>query len=406
MVCRNRKPIEERGGLILSLFSKIFGRDKRPDTPMDGYFQTLTVYAPIFTSFNGSIYESQLVRSAIHAKAKHISKLQVEVVGSAKPKLTTKLKTSPNEFQTWGQFMYRLSTILDMQNTAFIVPILDRYEEISGIYPILPSMCEIVEYGGQPWLRYSFLNGETASIEMNRCGIMNKFQYEDDFFGEDNLALLPTMDLIEVQNQGIQEAVKSSATFRFMARLDNFAKAEDLAKERKRFNAENFKSDGTGGILLFPNTYSDIRQINSKPYVVDSAQMSAIKENVSDYFGVNADILQNKAYGDAWTAFYEGEIEPFAIQFSEVTTKMLYTERERASGAEIMATSSRLQYMSNQDKMNLSAQSLDRGFLNRNEVREMWGLPPLPDGDSYTIRGEYYFLQGGVKDAEPTGQDE
>lgn len=390
----------------MSLFSKIFGRDKRPDTPMDGYFQTLTAYAPIFTSFNGSIYESQLVRSAIHAKAKHISKLQIEVLGSAKPKLTTKLKTSPNEFQTWGQFMYRLSTILDMQNTAFIVPILDRYEEISGIYPILPSMCEIVQYDAQPWLRYSFLNGETASIEMNRCGIMNKFQYEDDFFGEDNLALLPTMDLIEVQNQGIQEAVKSSATFRFMARLDNFAKAEDLAKERKRFNAENFKSDGTGGILLFPNTYSDIRQINSKPYVVDSAQMSAIKENVSDYFGVNADILQNKAYGDAWTAFYEGEIEPFAIQFSEVTTKMLYTERERASGAEIMATSSRLQYMSNQDKMNLSAQSLDRGFLNRNEVREMWGLPPLPDGDSYTIRGEYYFLQGGVKDAEPTGQDE
>ena len=304
----------------LSLFSKIFGRDKKPDTPMEGYFQTLTAYAPIFTSFSGSIYESQLVRSAIHAKAKHISKLQVEVLGSAKPKLTTKLRTGPNEFQTWGQFMYRLSTILDMQNTAFIVPVLDRYEEISGIYPVLPSMCEIVQYAGQPWLRYTFSNGDTASIELNRCGIMNKFQYEDDFFGEDNTALLPTMDLIEVQNQGIEEAVKSSATFRFMARLDNFAKAEDLAKERKRFNAENFRSDGTGGILLFPNTYSDIKQINSNPYVVDSGQMAAIKENVSDYFGVNADILQNKAYGDAWTAFYEGEIEPFAIQFSEVTT--------------------------------------------------------------------------------------
>lgn len=392
----------------MSLFSKIFGRDKKPDTQMEGYFQTLTAYAPIFTSFNGSIYESQLVRSAIHAKAKHISKLQVEVLGSAKPKLTTKLRTGPNEFQTWGQFMYRLSTILDMQNTAFIVPVLDRYEEISGIYPVLPSMCEIVQYAGQPWLRYTFSNGDTASIELNRCGIMNKFQYEDDFFGEDNTALLPTMDLIEVQNQGIEEAVKSSATFRFMARLDNFAKAEDLAKERKRFNAENFRSDGTGGILLFPNTYSDIKQINSNPYVVDSGQMTAIKENVSDYFGVNADILQNKAYGDAWTAFYEGEIEPFAIQFSEVTTKMLYTERERASGAQILATSSRLQYMSNQDKMNLSSQSLDRGFLSRNEVREMWGLAPIPDGDSYTIRGEYYFLKGeenGDKQ-KPTGEDE
>ena len=379
----------------MSLFSKIFGKDKKPDTPAEGYFQTLTAYAPIFTSFEGSIYESQLVRAAIHAKARHISKLQVEVRGGAKPRLTTKLKTGPNVFQTWGQFLYRLETILEMQNTAFIVPILDRYEEISGIYPVLPSMCEIVQYSDEPWLRYTFLNGETASIELRRCGIMNKFQYEDDFFGEDNLALLPTMDLIKVQNDGIKEAVSSSATYRFMAQLANFSLDDDLREERKKFNEANFKSDGSGGLLLFPNTYSNIQQIKSTPYVMDAQQMSAIKENVNDYFGVNSDILQNKTYGDAWTAFYEGEIEPFAIQFSEVVTKMLYTMRERAAGAEVMATSSRLQYLSNADKMNLSSQSLDRGFLNRDEVREMWGLAPLPNGEgqTYTIRGEYYFIQ-------------
>lgn len=378
----------------MSLFSKIFGKDKKPEGNPEGFFQTLTAYAPIFSSWNGALYESQLVRSAIHAKAKHMSKLKVEIQGSAKPKLQTKLKTAPNEFQTWGQFLYRLSTILDMQNTAFIVPILDRYEEMSGIYPVLPSMCTIVQYSDEPWLRYQFLNGDTASIELNRCGIMTKFQYEDDFFGEDNTALFPTMELINVQNQGIQEAVKSSATYRFMARLSNFSKPEDLAKERKRFNAENFKSDGSGGLLLFPNTYDNLQQIQSKPFVIDSAQMSTIKENVNDYFGVNSDILQNKAYGDAWTAFYEGEIEPFSIQFSEVTTKMIFTERERSSGAQVLATSGRLQYMSNQDKMNLSAQSLDRGFFNRDEIREMWGFAPLPDGkgQAYTIRGEYYFI--------------
>ena len=223
---------------------------------------------------------------------------------------------------------------------------------------------------------------------------MTKFQYQDDFFGENNLALNPTMELINIQNQGIAEGVKSSATFRFMAKLNNFTKAEDLAKERKRFTRENLQ--GEGGVLLFPNTYSDIQQIKSSPFVVDAEQMNTIRKNVFDYFGVNEDVLQNKTYGDAWSAFYEGAIEPFAIQFSDVVTKMLFTERERASGSFLMATANRLQYMSNAEKLNVSAQMADRGIMNRDEIRQIWNLPPLPDGQgqAYTIRGEYYLLNG------------
>ena len=93
-----------------------------------------------------------------------------------------------------------------------------------------------------------------------------------------------------------------------------------------------------------------------------------------DYFGVNSDILQNKAYGDAWSAFYEGAIEPFAIQFSDVVTKMLFSERERASGSFLMATANRLQYMSNTEKLNVSAQMADRGIMNRDEIREIWNF--------------------------------
>lgn len=210
------------------------------------------------------------------------------------------------------------------------------------------------------------------------------------------------MELINIQNQGITEGVKSAATFRFMAKLNNFTKPEDLAKERKRFTRENLQGE-EGGVLLFPNTYSEIQQIKSSPFVVDAEQMQAIKENVYDYFGVNSDILQNKAYGDAWSAFYEGAIEPFAIQMSDVMTKMLFTERERASGAFLMATANRLQYMSNTEKLNVSAQMADRGIMNRDEIREIWNLPPLPNGQgqAYTIRGEYYLLDA---DGSTTGK--
>ena len=378
----------------MGLFEKIFKRP-RPQGRPEGFFKTLTAYTPAFTSWGGQIYESELVRAAINTRATHISKLSVRVQGSAKPRLQTQLRAGPNEWQTWGQFLYRLSTILDVQNTAFVVPVQDGFGETVGIFPVLPSRCEVIQYSGEPWLRYQFGTGEYAAVEMGACGIMTKFQYEDDFFGDNNLALTPTMELINIQNQGISEGVKSAATFRFMARVNNFTKPEDLAKERQRFTKENLK--GEGGVLLFPNTYSDIQQIKSSPFIVDAEQMDSIRKNVFDYFGVNEDVIQNKAYGDAWDAFYEGAIEPFAIQFSDVITKMLFTGRERASGSFLMATANRLQYMSNNDKLNVSAQMADRGIMNRDEIREIWNLPPLPNGEgqAYTIRGEYYLLGPG-----------
>lgn len=373
----------------MGLFDKIFGKSPKPKGDYEGVFRVLTGYTPQFTSFGGSIYESELVRAAINVRATHISKLAVEMHGSARPALQRKMAHGPNEWQTWGQFLYRLSTILDVHNTAFIVPVYDRYGEPSGVYSVLPSRCTFVQYKDVPYLRYEFSHGQTAAVELAYCGIMTKFQYRDDFLGESNHPLEPTMDLVHIQNQGIEEGVKAAATYRFMARVGNFSKEEDLAKERKRFTRENLEKDG-GGILLFPNTYTDIKQIEAKPYTADADQMKLINANVYSYFGVNEDVLTNKAYGDAWSAFYEGAIEPFAIQFSEVMTKMLFTLREQSQGNFVAATTNRLQYMSNADKLNVSAQMLDRGIMSINDVRQIWNLAPVDGGDERIIRGEYY----------------
>lgn len=373
----------------MGLFEKIFGKDKRPNARVES-FRMLNGYTPVFTSWNGRLYESELVRAAIDARARHISKMDIKFIGTAKPSMKAKLEQAPNDWQTWSQFFYRLSTILDVTNTALIVPVFDSFGDITGVYPVLPEKAEMVQYAGQPWVRFRFANGTTASLEYDKIGIMTKYQYKNDIFGESNRALDPTMKLLHIQNQGIEEGVKSAASYRFMATMSNFTNEEDLALERGRFTRENLEAGG--GLLLFPNTYKDIKQIDSKPFVVDAEQMKLIQTNVFNYFGVNEEVLQNKAYGDSWAAFYEGAIEPFAVQFSEVATGMLYTEREKSLGAKIMATSDKLQYMSNADKLAVSAQMADRGLMTRNEIRAIWNMPPLPAeiGDTLPIRGEYY----------------
>lgn len=360
----------------------------------DGYFKTLTAYRPHFSTWNGSLYESELVRSAIDARARNISKLKPEIYGSAQPTLQTKLRLKPNNWQTWSQFLYRTSTILDMHNTAVIVPVYDELMNPVGYYTVLPNRCEIVEIDGVPYLRYQFKNGQMAANYLKECAILTKFQYSSDFFGETNAALDPTMKMIHLDNQGVEEAVKNGATFRFMAKMNNFQKTEDIKKERQRFNETNLKADDGGGILLFPNTYTDIRQLDQKAYTVPEAELKEIRTNVYNYFAVNEDVLQSKAFGDSWAAFYESVIEPFAIQMSETMTQAIFTDRERAQGSGFMLTANRLQYLTTAEKLNVSSQMADRGIMNRDEIREIWNLAPIPNGEgqAYTIRGEYKLV--------------
>lgn len=392
----------------MGLFDWLFKNKPKPEGKYDGEFRLLTGYKPHFSNHSGEIYESEMVRAAINALATHISKLDVKTFGAAKPALQRKLAHGPNEFQTWSQFLSRAATIYYNDNTLFITPIWDEYGEISGIYTPLPRRCEIVQYNGVPYLRYEFAHGQKAAIELEYCGIMPRMQYSHDFFGESNRALLPTMDLIHIQDQGIKEGVKSAATYRFMAQLNNFSQPEDLKKERQRFTAENLASDADGGgLLLFPNTYGNIKQIESKPFTIDADQMVTIKNNVYQYFGVNEDILQNKFNSDTWAAFYEGAIEPWAIQFSEVMTRMLFTFREQSQGNYVMATANRIAYMSNADKLAVSAQMADRGLMTRNEIREIWNLPPLPEpyGDQLPARGEYYNVNDDSTGEDPTAEE-
>lgn len=393
----------------MGFFDKIFGRQEKQGGAQLARqtFDFLEGYTPAWHSFKGSIYESELIRAALDAHGRHAAKLTPVIKGSAVPALRNRLSTQPNAWQTWPKFLYRLAVTLYARNTAFIVPVVGEYGETIGIIGVVPHTWELVEYKGEPFLRFKLGKNKNAAMELSRVGILTRYQYENELFGASNEALRPTLDLIEIQRQGITEGIKNHASYKFWAKSSNWSKDEDLAKERQRFDHANFSGD-SGGMLLFPNTYSDIHQITASQYNVNEKEAETIKANVFDYFAVNEDVIQNKSFGDSWLAFYEGATEWFAINASEVITQMLYSERERQFGNRVFFTANRLQYMSNADKLNTVSQMADRGLMTRNELREIFNLTPMPDplGSQIPARGEYYDItanqatnKGGADDA-------
>lgn len=376
----------------MSLFDKIFKKDRESEKALQKYtvFTELNGYRPVFHSWGGQIYESELVRAAIDARARHISKLEPLFYGSARPSLINKMKHAPNEWQTWSQFFYRASTILDVKNTCIFVPVFDADMIVTGYYPVLPHRCEIVEYKKEPWIRYKFGSGEEAAVEMRLCAILTKYQYKHDFFGEDNKAMHPTIELLDYNRQGINEAVKNSGAWNFMAQADNYTDPDDLELERKRFAKKNLARDSENdGFILFPNVYKNVQQIKQAQYTLDAEQMERIQKNVYDYFGVNEKVMQNAANGDELDAFFNGCVEPFAIQISEALTRAMFSLRERSNGAKFFAASNRLQYMSTSAKVGMAQQLLDRGVMTINEARALFNFAPVPGGDIRAIRGEF-----------------
>lgn len=363
---------------------------KRPKVAaqVNSYFKMLDGYTPIFTSYDGGVYEMELTRSCIHAFANHCSKLKPNIQGADVHGIKAILDVKPNLFMTTPQFLYKAATIYDAQNTCFIVPVLDAFDRLIGYYPVNPAQTEVIEHEGIPYLRYRFKNGQKAAIELLRCGVVSKYLYNSDIFGEDNKALHPTLQLLSMQNQGIMEGIKNSASFRFMATVNNFTKGKDLATERKNWVAENLSAD-SGGLALFPNNYTNVQQIQSAAKVVDADQMAIIENRVYTYYGTNEKILRNEASGDDWSAYYEGKIEPWALQLSAALTAMTYTAQEIKRKNAIVLSANRLQYMTNKDKLQVSSQMFDRAILSINDVMDIWNLPHVPDGDKRFIRKEY-----------------
>ena len=393
----------------MGMVEKIFGKREQPTALKNAKtFRMLEGYTPVWTTWRGSVYESELIRASLDAWGRHAAKLKPSLKGSAMPEIQKRLKIRPNFCQEWSKFLYQTATVLGARNNAFIVKTRAEDGTPTGIINIVPECWEPIEYDNEPWLRFTLSNNKHRAERLAEVGILTRFQYKSELFGNDNEAMRPVLDLINMQRQGITEGIKNGNAYRFWAQSDNWAADEDLAEEMARYNRFTFGNKKTsGGLLLFPNTYDDIHEMKASGYTVDKEQQEHIKTNVFDYFCVNEEILQNKAYGDAWLAFYEGFVEWFAIQLGEVISGMLFSDRERVGyGNQVFFSSNRLQYMSNADKLNAVTQLGDRGLATRNELREILNLEPLPDelGNQIPARGEYYDVTNPP--AKKVGEEE
>ncbi|MBQ6498189.1 MAG: phage portal protein [Bacilli bacterium] len=395
----------------MAIFNRLkSNREERKNIQrLESTFKLLTGYNAVFTTFNGGLYEMGLTRSCIDKIATQCSKLHPIINGNKNyNNLNILLQNKPNRLMTTQQFLYRLVTILLVENNAYIIPIFENSVtmKIIGFYPARASGSKIVKYNGTDYLVYQIDNKEYA-VEYDFAGVLRRHYYKKEYLGESNSAIHSTMDLINTQEQGIKEGIKSGAMIRFLARLGVVQNPESISAEQKRLKDEQLSMENNGGILIFDSKYSDVQKVDSKPFIVDKENMDLIKNNVFDYFHMSEEILQNTASEDQWNLFYEDVIEPIAIQISQVLTNMIIKQVDIAKGLNVVLESTKLQFISNNTKLNVSQQLFDRGILSTNQVMDIWNLPHVSeDEDKRYIRKEYTEVTNLDKEVDDNEQND
>ena len=346
----------------------------------------------------GGLRENEIVGAIANAVASNVAKLTPQVIRKTaagttikNDKLSRLLEIRPNAENSTYDFLYKMASDLIYTSNAFAVVFFnDDCSEITSIQPITVTSHRIFEVDGVLYFKFIWEYDKKSYTVPYQFVIHIKGRYNRKrFLGTPpDAELQNSTELLNVTYSGIKNVIRNSASLRGYLKYNNFIDDEELRQKVREFQSAYMSSDNEGGIAGLDNTI-DFKEITQKPPAIPITQVNFFRENIYRYYGVNEKIL-NSTYTEAeWNSFYEGVIEPIAIQLSLEFTYKLFTEGERSFGNKIVFTTNRLQYATLQTRNAVAKDLFDRGIITINEYREFMYLPQTEDGDVRMISLNY-----------------
>jgi HK97 family phage portal protein len=342
-----------------------------------------------FSPFSGNAYESDIYRAAVDAIARNAGKLKgthvITISGQRKEgetNINRILQVRPNPYMTAYDMLYKLVTHYYLFNNAFAYLQKDERGNLLGIWPLSPQAMEfLTDPNGLLYCKFLFAGGREVILPFSEVFMIRRFFNSNDLLGDSNTAIIPTLNLAHTQSQGMEVAIKSSATIRGLLKFSQVLAPEKLKAEKEAFINDYLTITNAGGIAALDSKAEYTPLKNDGNFAVDDKQLQAVKQKIYEYLGISEKIVNSTYNEDEWAAFYESVIEPLALQFSLELTDKLFTAREQAFGNSILFEANRLQFASNETKTNILKELIPLGLFTINQALEILNLPAVEDGD-------------------------
>lgn len=371
-----------------------------------------------YISWNGTIYDSDIVRSCIRPKVKATGKLVakhlrdvVDAEGHHELKVNPStairfILDEPNPLMTGQMLQEKLATQLCLNSNAFALIIRDDYGSPMEIYPVIARTVDAVyDSAGKLRLKFTLNNNKVYEFPYEDIIHLRQDFNENDIFGTPIApVLVPLLDVVTTTDQGVINAIKNSSIIRWLLKFTNSMRKEDLKSQAKDF-ADNFLATSEGMGVAAVDAKADAQQINPTDYVPNAAQMDRTTKRIFDLFNTNDAIVSSKYTEEQYNSYFDAEVEPVLIQLGGEYTRKLFTRRERVFGNKIVFEASAWDSASISTKLNLQAM-VDRGALTPNEWRATLNLAPVPGGDDPIRRLDTAAVDNSEKSTEGGSTDE
>lgn len=367
-----------------NLFSMFFGKKEQPQKITQTQLQLLNNYDAQFTTLSNNTYDSKVARQCIDRIATHCAKLipkhiQDSISNNIKGDINFLLSNQPNPIMTKFDFIYKTISMLYTDSNAFVYIAKDKEGFITGFYPVLAQNYNLLQdASGKMFLQFQFINGQTYTIPYLDLIHLRLFYNKHDIFGSGNTVLKTDLETAQTASEGIKNAIRTSNNLRGILKFTNsMLKEKDVKANRDAFVRDFITDlDNETGIAGLDGK-AEFQEVQMKPITLDKDQLEQVNYNIFDYYGISEKIVKNNFSSEEWNAFFEGVIEPRAIQLSDAFTNKIFSYKARKDGHKIVFTTNRLQYASLDSKINLIKVAGAYGLLTKDDGREILDMAPL-----------------------------
>ena len=385
-----------------SLLSRIFGNNNSVSAPQTSTeFTVLDGNKAVFTKYNGDFKNDPDIIACVDAIARNGAKMHPKHMRcfkdkneSVKDNLYRLISKQPNELQNAFQFYYQVIFNLELYNDSFVYIQRDEDLKVTGLYPLDFSEGKLYEYQNKIWVKFRFGHSKEKFVPYDSCIHLTRFISNNGLSGGSTTPIIKTLSIKHVLDEGIVNAIKTTQSIKGVLKsTKSILKPEDVKKMRDQFvqafvDGEN--ESGIGGL----DANTDFTPVKLDPKTADDSQIKSINNKILSYFGINESIIHSKYSEDDWNAFYESVLEPIGLQMSLEFTNKIFTPTEKHFGHEIIFTCNRLQYASNNTKINLLRYA--NNIMLIDELREIFNQEPLPDGKGQVIMQDLNHIDSDI----------
>lgn len=394
-----------------NLFKMFFGKENQTQKFNQVMLQMLNSYKAQFSTISDNTYDSKVARQCIDRIATHSAKLipkhiQNSVSNNIKGDINFLLSTQPNPIMNTYDFIYKIVSMLYTDSNAFVYIAKDKQGFITGFYPVLALSYQLLQDESKNiYLQFQFINGKTYTIPYLEIIHIRKFYNKHDIFGSSNKILKIDLETAQTASEGIKNSIKTSSNLRGILKFTNsMLKDKDIKKSRDAFVEDFVNMENESGIAAVDGK-AEFQEIQMKPLILDKEQLAQVNYNIFDYYGISEKIVKNNYSPEEWNAFFEGVIEPIAIQLSYCFTNKIFSEKARKDGHKIVFTTNRLQYASLDSKIQLLKVAGAYGLLTKDDGREILDMAPLGGEEGKKILQSLNNIDSSIANNYQGGKD-